>query len=194
MSLRQPILYAEEMWRKQRTWVVLLMLLGTGMSVFTLVTRRGSLDGNAAIWLAYVPCALLFGAGLLYYRRRSYVEVTDAGLRISKLLRAVTIPYDAIRGTRVQSLSRHFEGPGRKRYVQPVSRPLLPRPALYIRLKGDEAMHAELQRSLGARFVADDMVAVPIPDPDAMAWEITSRLPDRMGANLGGQRRRKRPR
>jgi len=191
--LRQPILYAEEMWRRQRTWVMLLVALGVVMSVFMLVTRRGALDGNSAVWLAYIPAGLLFGGVLLYYRWRNSVEVTDGGLRIRNLLSSEIIPYDQIRSARVQPLALHFQD-SRKRYVRPISRPLMPKPALFVRVRGDETELARLRRKLGAQLVAGDTVALPIRDPDAMAWEVSSRLPARTGVNLGGQRRRKRTR
>jgi hypothetical protein len=69
---------------------------------------------------------------------------------------------------------------------------LLDKPALFIRLKGDESEMAAVKKSLGSRLFYDDYIAMPIPDPDAAAWEITSRLPDRMGQNLGGRRRKRR--
>ena len=40
----------------------------------------------------------------------------------------------------------------------------------------------------------EDTIAIPVPDPDALAWEITSHLPERIGQNLGGGKRRKRRR
>jgi hypothetical protein len=40
----------------------------------------------------------------------------------------------------------------------------------------------------------EDTIAVPVPDADAAAWEISSRLPDRLGQNQGGGKRRKRRR
>lgn len=179
------------MWRRQRTWALLLVVIGAVMSAVITITQKGVFNSNAAIMLAYVPAGLLFGALLLVYRRRNYAEVTDSGLRVSNLLRSALIPYDMIRGTRVQLLDLHFQD-ARKRYVRPISRPLLKRPALYLRLRGDEIQLAFLRRQLGAQLVAADMVALPIPDPDAMAWEITARLPERTGVNLGGGRRRRR--
>ncbi len=191
VTLRQPILYAEEMWRKQRTWVLLLVLLGLVMSVTMIVTRRGVFDTNAAIWLIYIAAGLVFGGLLLLYRQRNYAEVTDAGLRVSNLLRSTVIDYDLIRSARVQKLELHFQDK-RKRYVRPISRPLLAKDALFVRVRPDDPRTAELRRRLGAQLASEDTVALPVPDPDGLAWEITSRLPERTGVNLGGQRRRKR--
>lgn len=193
MTLRQPILYAEEMWRKQRTWVLLLVVLGVVMSGTMLVTRRGVFDTNAGIWLIYIAAGLLFGGLLLLYRMRNYAEVTEAGLRVSNLLRSVVIDYDLVRSARVQKLELHFQDQ-RKRYVRPVSKPLLSRDALFVRLRADDPRVAELRRRLGSQLASEDTVALPVPDPDGLAWEVTSRLPERTGVNLGGQRRRKRAR
>ena len=193
MTLRQPILYAEEMWRKQRTWVLLLVVLGVVMSTTMLVTRRGVFDTNAGIWLIYIAAGLLFGGLLLLYRMRNYAEVTDHGLRISNLFRSVVIDYDLIRSARVQKLELHFQD-RRKRYVRPVSRPLLSKDALFVRLRADDARVPELRRRLGSQLASEDTVAFPVRDPDGLAGEVMSRLPERTGVNLGGQRRRKRAR
>jgi hypothetical protein len=179
------------MWRRQRIWALLLIVVGAVMSVAMVVSQKGVFNSNAAVMLTYIPAGLLFGSLLLVYRRRSYAEVKDSGLRVSNLLRSVLIPYEAIRGTRVQLLGLHFQDT-RKRYIRPVSRPLMQRPALFVRLRGDEDQLAALRRRLGSQLAAGDMVALPIPDPDAMAWEISARLPERTAVNLGGGRRRRR--
>src|SRR5262245_5518330 len=181
------------MWRKQRTWVLLLIVLGVVMSATMIITRRGTFDTNAAIWLIYIAAGLVFGGLLLVYRQRNYAEVTDGGLRVSNLLRSVVIEYDLVRSARVQKLELHFQDK-RKRYVRPISRPLLARDALFIRLRAEDPRTGELRRRLGAQLASEDTVALPVPDADAMAWEVTSRLPERTGVNLGGQRRRKRAR
>ena len=85
-------------------------------------------DTNAAIWLIYIAAGLVFGGLLLLYRQRNYTEVTDEGLRVSNLLRSVVIDYDLMRSARVQKLETHFQDK-RKRYVRPVSRPLLEKDA-----------------------------------------------------------------
>jgi hypothetical protein len=193
VTLRQPILYAEEMWRKQRTWVLLLVVLGIVMSATMFVTRRGVFDTNSGIWLIYIAAGLLFGAVLLLYRQRNYVEVSDAGLRVSNLLRNVVIDYDLVRSARVQKLELHFQD-RRKRYVRPVSKPLLGKDALFVRLKTEDPRTGALRQRLGAQLASEDTVALPVPDPNALAWEVSSRLPERAGVNLGGQRRRKKVR
>jgi len=194
-ALRQQILYAQEMWRRQRLWVIFLLVVGVGASVATLVYPQLRSDSNSLNWIffAYVPAGLLLGGGMLYYRWRSRVEVTDEGVKIGNLLSGVVIEYELVRTVRVQPLDRHFQDT-RKRLVRPVSRPLMPRPALFLRLKGDPARLAFIQKKLGSQLYADDTIALPVPDPDALSWEITARLPERAGMNLGGRRRRKRAR
>lgn len=191
--MRQPILYGEEMWKRQRPFPVFFIIVGVVMSVVTLFTTWGRAVSNSWLFLAYVGSGLVYGALLLYYRWRSRVEVTEDGLKVSNLLSSVVIDYDDIRSVRVQPLARHFED-SRKRLVRSVNRALMPKPALFIRLRGDEAQLAQLRKKLGAQLVAGDTVALPLPDPNAMSWEVSSRLPERTGVNLGGQRRRKRAR
>jgi hypothetical protein len=174
-------------------WPLVMVSIGVVLTVFWVISRRGVFDANAAIVLAYVPIGLVFGGVLLLHRRRSYTEVADQGLIVSGLLRTVPVSYDLVRSVRVQKLEMHFQD-NRKRLVRPLTRPLMPKPALFVRLRGDDPRVAELRRRLGSQLVSEDTIALPIPDPDAMAWEVTSRLPEKTGVNLGGQRRRKRPR
>jgi hypothetical protein len=193
VTLRQPILYAELMWRNQRLWVLMLVLAGLVISPAMFILQHGQFNSNTAIFLLYLPLGLLYGAAMLYYRQRSALEVTESGVKVSRLLRSVTIGYDLIRTVRVQKLELHFLE-GRKRLIRPINRQLMPKDALYLRLRADDPRTAEVRQQLGSQLVADDMVAIPIPDPEAMAWEVSSRLPERTGVNMGGQRRRKRAR
>jgi hypothetical protein len=193
VTLRQPILYAELMWRNQRLWVLMLVLAGLVISPAMFILNHGRLDSNTGVFLLYLPLGLLYGAAMLFYRQRSALEVRDDGLVIHRLLRSIVVPYDLIRNTRIQKLETHFLE-GRKRLVRPISRPLMQKDALFVRLRGDDPRTAELRRVLGSQLIADDMLAVPVRDPDAMSWEITSRLPERTSVNLGGQRRKKRAR
>jgi hypothetical protein len=191
--VRQPILYAEEIWKRQRLFPVFFIIVGTVLTSTTLFTGSASFAGSSWIWPVYILSGVLYGAGLLYYRRRSRAEVTEEGLKVSNLLNSFVIPYDSIRLVRVQPLARHFEDT-RKKQIRPINRGLLPRPALFIRLRPDTVDLAALRKKLGGQMVADDTIALPLPDPDAMSWEVSSRLPERSGTNLGGQRRRKRSR
>lgn len=198
--MRQPILYARQLWRSQRFGVVFLLVVGAagaaysfyspawGRSTFTLA---GLTLSSSVVFLAYIPAALLYAGIYRYYQWRSQVEVTEQGVRVRNLLRGVVIDYDLIRTVRVQPLERHFQD-SRRRLIRPAHRPLLSRPALFLRLRADDPRLAQIRRSLGSQLVAEDTVALPIPDPDAMSWEISTRIPERGAGNLGGRRRRKR--
>lgn len=193
VTLRQPILYAELMWRNQRMWVILLVLAGLVISPAMFILDHERFNSNTAVFLLYLPFGLLYGAVMLFYRQRSAVEVGGEGVKVGRLLRSVAIDYDLIRSARTQKLETHFLE-ARKRLIRPINKPLLTKDALFLRLRGDDPRSAELRRQLGSQLVDDDIVAIPVPDPDAMAWEITSKLPEKTGVNMGGQRRRKRAR
>jgi hypothetical protein len=191
--VRQPIQYAEEMWRRQRFWALILVVAGVVASSFLLIfTPTKRFDQGTLIWLLYIPSGILLGGVLLYYRRRSYVDASDERLRVSNLLSAVDIDYSLIRGVRVQPLQAAFQETHRRRHQHPMAKPYLAKPALFIRLRKDDPVTVALVRKLGPRLAYEDTIALPIPDPDAFAWEITSRLPEKLGQNLGGRRRRKR--
>lgn len=191
--MRQRILYAEQMWHKQRIWALVLVVGGLAMSSYLIVYVRQPLNTTTYTWLAWLGSGLLLLAALHYYRIRAHVHVRDDGLKISNLLSSVVIDYSMIRSVRVQPLQQHFTE-GRKRLIRPVSKPLLDKPALFIRLRGDDAAISGIARKLGSQLAAHDTIALPLADPDAVAWEVTARLPDKTGVNLGGGRRRKKRR
>lgn len=192
--MRQPILYAEEVWRRQRLWVLFILAVGLVMGSVTFVQRHGAIDVNSLIFWAYIPAALALGLGLLVYRRRSYVETTEQGIKVSNLLGSTTIDYDNVRWAKVFPLSNHFQAQDRRRYVRTVNRALLPKPALYVKLRGDEDFLARVTKKLGRTFIDGDVLAVPVPDADGMSWDLAGRLPERAPSNMGGQRRGKRHR
>lgn len=165
--------------------------LGTDLSLAFGKGQWGSL--GAAVWLLYMPAGILLGAGFLIYKRRSYVEPTEGGLKISTLRSSVLIDYEDIRGVRVQPLKLAFLD-SRSRIIAPMMKVLLDKPALFVRIKLDDQRTALMQRRLGRRMFYEDTIALPIHDADAVAWAINARLPERIGQNQGGARRRKRRR
>jgi len=191
-SARQHILYADQLWRQQRFFVGALVVLGLAMTGFW--AYRGELNQTSnLLYIGYIPLGLVIGAVFLFYKYRSYVEPMDDGLKVSAMRSSVLIDYDTIRSVKVQPLKVAFPD-NRKRLVAPMMKPLLERPALFVRLRNDESALAVIKKTLGARVVWEDTLALPIKDADAVSWEISSRLPERLGQNQGGGRRRKRRR
>jgi hypothetical protein len=192
VSGKQPILYADQLWRQQRFFAGALVAIGIAMTA--LLLYRGELmQTSNLIWAVYIPSGFLLGGAFLLYKYRSFIEPLDDGLKVSALRSSVVIDYDDIRSVRVQPLKLAFLDK-RKRMVAPMMRPLLERPALFLRLRNDEPSMAALRKKLGARLVYEDMIALPLKDADAVSWEISSRLPERLGQNQGGGKRRKRRR
>src|SRR5712692_3489938 len=143
-------------------------------------------------WQRFYAGLLIVGA-FYVYRLRSYVEPLENGLRVSTLYSGVLIDYESIRMVKVQPLKIAFQDDRRKRVVR-IMKPLLEKPALFVRVRGDEQQLALIKKRLGSRLFYEDTIAIPIADPDAASWEIASRLPYRIGQNLGGGRRKKRRR
>jgi hypothetical protein len=189
---RQRILYAEELWKWQRFYAGLLVVVGVIALGVVLYYHQPISSGNV-IWLFYAPVGLLLGAAFMIYRWRSFVEPLDTGLKVSTLFSDVLIDYDDIRMVKVQPLKVAFSDKRRSKVAR-IMRPLLEKPALFVRVRGDDEQLAAIKKKLGSRLFDEDTIAMPIPDPDAASWEISSRLPYRMGQNLGGGRRRKRRR
>jgi hypothetical protein len=191
-SARHGNLYAHHLWRQQRFFAGFLVLIGLAMTAL-LIFQHQLFRSSNVVWLLYIPSGLLLGGAFLYYRWRSHVEPMEDGLKVSTMFRHVMIDYDSIRNVRVQELSAHFQDQ-RKRMVAPMMKQLIDKPALFIRLRADEEQLAAIKKSIGARLMYEDTIAIPVKDPDAAAWAITSHLPERIGQNLGGGKRRKRRR
>jgi len=189
---RQRILYAEELWRWQRFYAGLLVVVGI-LAIGVVVYSRQPITSGNIIWLFYAPVGLLLGAAFLIYRRRSYVEPQENGLRVSTLFSNILIDYEDIRMVKVQPLKVAFQD-SRRTKIARIMRPLLEKPALFVRVRGDEEQLAAIRKRLGSRLFYEDTIAMPVPDADAASWEIAAKLPYRMGQNLGGGRRRKRRR
>ena len=180
------------MWRQQRFFAGFLVAVGVVMTTLLVYQRQMTHTANL-IWVLYIPSGLLLGGAFLYYRHRSHVYVEDTGVKVSTLLSSVLLDYDSIRSVKAQPLRQHFQD-RRSRMIAPVMKQYVDKPALFIRLRGDESELADIKKRLGSRLMNEDTIAVPVPDADAAAWEISSRLPDRLGQNQGGGKRKKRRR
>jgi len=190
--VRHQNLHAHHLWRQQRFFAGFLIAVGVVMTALLVYQRQMTHTANL-IWILYIPSGLLLGGGFLYYRYRSHVSVQDDGVKVSTLMNSVLLDYDAIRSVKAQPLRQHFMD-RRSRMIAPVMKQYVDKPALFIRIRGDETELAAMHKRLGSRLMFEDMIAVPIPDADAAAWEISSRLPYRLGQNQGGGKRKKRRR
>src|SRR6202163_2841338 len=132
-SPRHPILYADQLWRQQRFFAGFLVAVGLVMTVLLIYQGQIAKTANL-IWVLYIPSGLLLGGAFLLYKRRSYVEAQDAGVKIGTLRSSVLIDYDRIRGVRVQPLRLAFQD-RRSRMIAPMMKPLIDKPALFVRLR-----------------------------------------------------------
>jgi hypothetical protein len=192
---RHQNLYAHHLWLQQRFFAGLLLLAGivaTGIAVY-----QGQLFSPAfAVWLVYIPTGILLGAAILIYRWRSNLRVLDNGVKISSLLSSVLIDYDSIKSVKALPLRQHFQDK-RSRMIAPIMKQHIDKPAVFIKVRGDETELARIKKQLGifrSRLINDDTIAIPVPDADTVVWEISAHLPERVGQNQGGSRRRKRKR
>ena len=192
---RHQNLYAHHLWMQQRFFAGLLLLAGvvaTGIAIY----QRQLFSPAFAVWLVYIPTGLLLGGAILLYRWRSNLKVLDEGVQISSMLTSVTIDYDSIKSVRALPLRQHFQD-RRSRMIAPIMKQHIDKPAVFIRVRGDDTQLAAIKRRLGlfkATLMFEDTIAIPVPDADAVVWEISSHLPERIGQNQGGAKRRKRHR
>jgi 4-amino-4-deoxy-L-arabinose transferase-like glycosyltransferase len=192
--LRQPVLYAVESWRRQRLFVLILAVAGVVSLWLSYQQQRSLTIFDRVALFAYIPLAVVLGGWLLYCRWRSFVQTTARGLKVSTPRGGLTIEYDQIRWAKVFPLDNHFQAADRRRLIRPAYRLLLKQPALYVKLRVDEEELQRLSKRLGGRLLDGDLLAAPVPNPEAMSSDLTGRLPDRGAVNLGGQRRGRRNR
>jgi hypothetical protein len=188
---RHQNLYAHQLWMQQRFYAGLLLAIGL-VSVGLAIYQRQLLNANTIAFVVYLPLGLVMAGGFLIYRRRSQLEILDSGVKVSNLLRSVTIDYDSIRWVKALPLRQHFED-GRR--VVPFMKRHIDKPAVFIKVRGDESELKAIKSKLGlfkSGLMAEDVIAVPVPDADGVVWEISAHLPERVGQNQGGARRRKR--
>ena len=102
----------------------------------------------------------------------------------------------AIRSVKALPLRQHFQDK-RSRMIAPIMKQHIDKPAVFIKVRGDETELAQIKKRLGifrSRLMFEDTIAIPVPDADTVVWEISAHLPERIGQNQGGARRRKRKR
>ncbi len=192
---RHQNLYAHFLWMQQRFFAAILVAAGVVATAIAIYQHQLFSPGFA-IWLVYIPTGLLLGGGILFYRRRSNLQVLDGGVKISNLTSSVVIDYDSIRSVKALPLRQHFQD-GRARMIAPIMKQHIDQPAVFIKIRADETELAAIKKKLGlfrTRLMDESTIAVPVPDADAVVWEISAHLPDRVGQNQGGKKRRKRHR
>ncbi len=192
---RHQVLYAHHLWLQQRFFAGLLLLAGvvaTGIAIY-----QGQLFSPAfAVWLIYIPTGILLGGAILLYRWRSNLRVLDDGVRISSMLQNVVLDYDSIKSVKALPLRQHFQDK-RSKMIAPIMKQHIDKAAVFIKVRGDETELAQIKKRLGifrSRLMYGDTIAIPVPDADTVVWEISAHLPERLGQNQGGARRRKRKR
>ena len=190
---RHQNLYAHQLWQQQRFFAGLLVAAGV-VATAVAVYKGQVFSPTFSVWLMYVPAGLLLGGGILLYRYRSHIKVLDGGVRISSMFQSVTLDYESIRSVKALPLRQHFQD-SRSKMVAPIMKQHIDKPAVFIRLRGDDSQLSAIKKRLGlfrGRLMDDDTIAIPVPDADTVVWEISSHLPERIGQNQGGSKRRKR--
>ena len=180
---------------QQRFFAGLLVVVGviaTGLAIY----QRQLFTPGFAVWLVYVPLGFALGGGILLFRYRSSVRVLDDGVKISSVWSSVVIDYDSIKSVKALPLRQHFQD-RRSRMIAPIMKQHIDKPAVFLKVRGDETELATIKKRLGifrARLMDEETIAIPVPDADAVVWEISAHLPERLGQNQGGAKRRKRRR
>jgi hypothetical protein len=189
-------MYAHHLWMQQRFYALLLLGIGIVTMGIAIYQRQQLFSANFVAFAFYVPLGLLMAAVFLFYRWRSKVQVLDSGVKITNTISSAFIDYNNIRWVKALPLRHHFED-GRSRRIVPFMKRHVDKPAVFLKIRADETQLAAIKKRLGifkSSLMEDDVIAIPVPDADVVVWEISSHLPERLGQNQGGARRRKRRR
>jgi hypothetical protein len=188
--VRYQNLYTHEFWRRNMISTSILLVVYVGILAYI---WRGQ---NLVLILAYAALgALLVFSIYGLYRSLSYVRARETGLELHWHVpfRSTIVAWDLIRNPKVAPLKAVYPKGARG---DSMAQALLEKPALHARLAQDADQVARITRRLGRRYVFEGSLAVPVSNPQALAEEVSKRLPSRsLGTpNLGGARRRKRRR
>ena len=189
---RHKNLYAHHIWKQWRFFGIAFIVIGgaaTGLAVY----QHQFNSPGFALWLIYIPSGLAIAVGSYLYARRSNLQVLEGGVKISNMFSSVLIDYDSIRSVKALPLRQHFQD-RRSKMIAPIMKQHIDEAAVFIRVRGDDAELAEIKKHLGlfkTRLMDEETIAIPGPDANKAVWEISAHLPERLGQNQGGAKRRK---
>jgi hypothetical protein len=172
VSLRFPIRYATQRWSDGK-W-----FYGGFFIILMLLVAINLIQQHQVV--SFIPVLAVDGGILVAFwlmRLYSYVEISDAGLRIRYLFRHLELPYSALARVRRQPLEVAFQPAERRRLVTRFVRRLAKEPAAYIRLDRRQPELVEsAERQLGPRFVAGADIVVPIIGVDEFIAQMKGRV------------------
>lgn len=166
------IRYAIQRWDDAKWFIGSFVVVLLGLTVYSILAHRSSLTYVIVLFMEAV-----FLLGLWTFRRTSYLEIGDEGLRVRYLLTRLELPFTAVTRVRKQPLGVAFQPAERRRYVNRFVRRLSRDPAVYIRLDRRESeLIEEVTRRLGARMVNGADLILPITDVDDFLSAVRGRL------------------
>ena len=166
------IRYAIQRWDDAKWFIGSFVIVLLGLTVYSILVHRSSLTYVIVLFMEVV-----FLLGLWTFRRTSYLEIGDEGLRVRYLLTRLELPFTAVTRVRKQPLGVAFQPAERRRYVNRFVRRLSRDPAVYIRLDRRESeLIEEVTRRLGARMVNGADLILPLTDLDAFLDAVRGRL------------------
>lgn len=169
---RHQLLIFASSWRRTQTMLLYgaaVMLIGTG------VTYADSHKFDLEFLILGVFLVLL-GVGFHFGARLHYVQVTDDGLRLNRLLKHELIPFPEIRQVRTQPLQVLFSAPNRRGLFPRSLRPFERKPACVIRLDLEPAPVARLGRAAGRGCAIDQDLILIVSDAKELEIALQPRI------------------
>jgi hypothetical protein len=166
------IRYAIQRWDDAKWFIGSFVGVLLALTIYSIAVHRSSVT-----YVIVLVIEVLFLLGLWTFRRTSYLEIGDEGLRLRYLLTRLELPFTAVTRVRKQPLGVAFQQADRRRYVNRFVRRLSRDPAAYIRIdRRERELIEEVTRRLGARMVNGADVILPITDVDAFVDAVRGRL------------------
>jgi hypothetical protein len=191
-AARHPILYDVERWRKYRTLLLLPATVFAMTAIFLTVLKP---TAGGAFGYSLVAAALFAIASSLWTRQHfTYLAREGDSLVIRTMAASRRLGASDIERARVVRLGTVFHRPERRHMLPRPTERWLATEAIALRLR-DGVDRRALSRLLGPRCVVDDLLVVPVVDPNKLLADLLEHVcPPRPAAAGGGQRRRSRRR
>ncbi|MGH7641740.1 MAG: hypothetical protein ACRENX_01765 [Candidatus Dormibacteria bacterium] len=160
-------------WRRTQ----IMLFYGAGVLLIgCLVEYLGHHRKNDLEFLILGLLLLLIGVGFHFGSRLHYVQVTQDGLRLNRLLKHELVPYSEISQVRCQLLEVLFAAPSRRGLLLRSLRQFQRTPACVIRLKTAPAEVKRLGRAVGRGCAIEQDLILLVKGAQALEHDLQPRI------------------
>jgi len=172
-------------WRRTQ---IMLFYGGAVLLLGTVIQYVGHDTKNDLDYLVSGILLLLLGVGLRFGSRRNYVQVTEDGLLLNRLVKHEVIPFSEISQVRSQPLEVLFAAPNRRGLMLRSLRQFQRTPACVIRLKMEPAEVKRLGRAVGRGCAIDQDLIMLVKGAKELERDLQPRISRRPPASASRRR------